>query len=149
MFCYVRNDSAGVTVHCALLSIKSKNLRIHFSKVFFVKGKGGRGRRGRLLQEVSAPRTNQRGGVNQRQKEPTQDTSRKKTRPNTRKYNEVVCNQNQKLRNRDGRQSPRWTDRERKPETVTKKHFSRLSILWFSRFLSFLCFLWFQNFLEK
>ena len=55
MFCYVRNDSAGVTVHCALLSIKSKNLRIHFSKVFFVKGKGGRGRRARLLQEVSAP----------------------------------------------------------------------------------------------
>ena len=38
----VRTYSAGDTVHRALLTLASHNSWIHFSKVFFVKGKGGK-----------------------------------------------------------------------------------------------------------
>ena len=146
MFCYVRNDSAGVTVHCALLSIKSKNSRIHFSKVFFVKGKGGRGRRARLLQEVSAPRPNQRGGC-----EPTteEDTSKRKQRQKQEIEMERNVTRTRSLETgtADRAQDEPTDNENQKPPR--KNIFSRLSIFWFSCFMSFSCSVWFQDFLEK
>ncbi len=42
MFCYVRNGSAGVTVHCALLNIKSRIYESTSAKFSLLRARGGK-----------------------------------------------------------------------------------------------------------
>ena len=153
VFCYVTTDSWRVTVHCALLTMVSHTSWSHYSKVFFVKGKGGKRasrlslagcgraptRASRSSEETTEIDTEKKR--NEREREPRHQHEHKH-----RKKRRAWARAGQDTRNKNWRQGQSWT----RTQTPSRKHNILVAIR--SLVLQFCLFFWvllaFENFGE-
>ena len=125
VFCYVTTDSWRVTVHCALLTMVSHTSWSHYSKVFFVKGKGGKRasrlslagcgraptRASRSSEETTEIDTEKKR--NEREREPRHQHEHKH-----KKKRRAWAPAGQDTRNKNWRQGQSWT----RTQTPSRKH---------------------------